>query len=51
MENKAIKNNLRKVVEKYEDVIFDNKKIDLKDFYNVKRLCLNPLIHVLNIIV
>jgi|TARA_B110000438_G_scaffold90023_1_gene89524 Mg2+ and Co2+ transporter CorA len=54
MENTKIKNNLKKVVEKYEDVIFGGKKIDIKDFYNVKRLCLKhelmDLIQIMDIL-
>tara|TARA_Y100001938_G_scaffold135222_1_gene196625 strand:- start:2612 stop:3001 length:390 start_codon:yes stop_codon:yes gene_type:complete len=32
-----LKNNLKKVVQKYEDIVFEDKKVDLEDFYKVKR--------------
>ena len=53
MEDK-MKKNLKQVVQKYEDIIFEGKKIDLNDFYNVKRECLKreymDLIDILNVL-
>ncbi len=53
MEDK-MKKNLKKVVQKYEDIIFEGQKIDLNDFYNTKRECLKreymDLIDIMNVL-